>query len=105
MSLASRAFPIVRPLLHGLDAEVEHRPVINRMGFNNEGHAAVLARLKARRARGIAGVNLGANKDSKDRIADYVQGVEAFADFAQYLVVNVSSPNTPGLRALQSKAE
>ena len=78
--------------------------VINRLGFNNAGHAAMRARLEARRGRGgIVGVNIGANKDSTDRIADYVTGVKAFADLASYFTVNVSSPNTPGLRDLQAK--
>ncbi|MFP1632884.1 quinone-dependent dihydroorotate dehydrogenase [Zhengella sp. ZM62] len=82
----------------------QDRGVINRLGFNNEGHAACLARLKARADRGgIVGVNIGANKDSADRVADYVKGVEVFAPLASYLTVNVSSPNTPGLRNLQSR--
>ena len=84
----------------------EDRAVINRMGFNNEGHAAALRRLEARRGRGgIVGVNIGANKDSADRIGDYVQGIAAFAHLASYFTVNISSPNTPGLRGLQSRAE
>lgn len=84
----------------------EDRAVINRMGFNNEGHAAALRRLAARRGRGgIVGVNIGANKDSADRIGDYVQGIAAFAHVASYFTVNISSPNTPGLRGLQSRAE
>jgi dihydroorotate dehydrogenase len=78
--------------------------VINRLGFNNEGHAALLGRLKARQGRGIVGVNIGANKDSADRIADYELGVTTFAPLATYLTVNISSPNTPGLRALQDRA-
>jgi dihydroorotate dehydrogenase len=79
--------------------------LINRMGFNNAGHAALRARLARRAARGgIVGVNIGANRDSKDRVADYVAGVHAFADLASYLAVNVSSPNTPGLRDLQARA-
>lgn len=77
--------------------------VINRLGFNNEGHAAVAARLAGRRKHGIVGVNIGANKDSKDRIGDYEAGVRAFAGHASYLAVNISSPNTPGLRSLQSR--
>ncbi|HHI81585.1 MAG TPA: quinone-dependent dihydroorotate dehydrogenase, partial [Rhizobiales bacterium] len=78
--------------------------VINRMGFNNDGHAAVLARLRARAGRGgIVGVNIGANKDTLDRAADYVAGIEAFSGVADYLAVNISSPNTPGLRDLQSR--
>jgi dihydroorotate dehydrogenase len=92
-----------RPRLFRL---AEDAAVINRMGFNNEGHAAALARLEARRARGgIVGVNIGANKDSEDRIGDYVKGIEAFSHVASYFTVNISSPNTPGLRALQSRAE
>ena len=71
------------------------------MGFNNEGHAAALARLAARARKGVVGVNVGANKDSADRIADYVAGVKTFAAVADYLTINVSSPNTPGLRDLQ----
>ncbi len=79
--------------------------VINRLGFNNEGHAAGLARLKARAGRpGIVGVNIGANKDAADRAADYVAGIRTFADVASYFTVNVSSPNTPGLRDLQHEA-
>ena len=92
-----------RPRLFRLS---EDAAVINRMGFNNEGHLALRQRLEARRARGgIVGVNIGANKDSSDRIADYVQGFRAFADIASYLTVNISSPNTPGLRNLQAKGE
>ncbi|HYP58777.1 MAG TPA: quinone-dependent dihydroorotate dehydrogenase [Beijerinckia sp.] len=76
--------------------------VINRFGFNSEGHAAVHARLSRRAERpGIVGINIGANKDTPDRAADYVRGIEAFADLATYFTVNVSSPNTPGLRDLQ----
>jgi dihydroorotate dehydrogenase len=76
--------------------------VINRFGFNSEGFAAVESRLKRRKSRaGILGVNIGANKDSADRAADYARGVEAFAALADYLTINVSSPNTPGLRDLQ----
>ena len=79
--------------------------VINRLGFNNAGHAAVRARLAARTARrGIVGINVGANKDSEDRAADYVAGVAAFAGLASYFTINVSSPNTPGLRDLQRAA-
>jgi len=82
---------------------VSDRAVINRLGFNNEGHAALAARLAKRRGGGIVGVNIGANKDSADRIGDYEAGVRAFAKTASYLTVNISSPNTPGLRALQSR--
>jgi len=77
--------------------------VINRMGFNNDGLEAVAQRLAARRGKGIVGVNLGKNKDSSDAAADYVAGVRAMAALADYLVINVSSPNTPGLRALQGR--
>ena len=84
---------------------VEDRAVINRMGFNNQGQAAALERLRTRRRQsGIVGVNIGANKDSPDRIADYAAGVRAMMGVADYLTVNVSSPNTPGLRSLQDKA-
>jgi dihydroorotate dehydrogenase len=76
--------------------------VINRLGFPSLGHAAVYARLASRAQKpGIAGINLGANKDSRSRVDDYVRGVEAFADAADYFTINVSSPNTPGLRELQ----
>ena len=81
----------------------EDRAVINRMGFNNEGQAAALERLKRRWGNGIIGVNIGANKDSEDRIADYVEGVRAMSPVADYLTVNISSPNTPGLRQLQDE--
>ena len=92
-----------RPRLFRLS---EDQAVINRMGFNNEGHAAVLERLRRRkREPGIVGVNIGANKDSADRIADYVAGINAFSDVASYFTINISSPNTPGLRNLQSAAE
>jgi len=84
--------------------------IINRLGFNNQGHDAVKARLQRRKpAAGIAegrlGVNVGANKDSSDRIADYILGVRTFAPLADYLTVNISSPNTPGLRNLQARGE
>jgi dihydroorotate dehydrogenase len=82
----------------------EDQAVINRMGFNNQGQSAALKRLKKRERRGIVGVNIGANKDSPDRIADYVAGVKAMSGVADYLTVNISSPNTPGLRGLQDKA-
>ena len=76
--------------------------VINRLGFNGEGAPSALARLSERHSRGgIVGVNVGANKDSQDRIEDYVRLVETFAPIASYFTVNVSSPNTPGLRDLQ----
>lgn len=82
----------------------EDRAVINRMGFNNRGAEAAAARLAARRHRGgIVGINLGANKDSPDRIADYVAMTRIMAPLASYLAVNISSPNTPGLRTLQDE--
>ncbi|HEX6377106.1 MAG TPA: quinone-dependent dihydroorotate dehydrogenase [Allosphingosinicella sp.] len=88
-----------RPRLFRLGGD---RAVINRMGFNNGGFAAARARLVARR-RGLVGVNIGANKESGDPIADYAAGVREMAPFADYLTLNVSSPNTPGLRALQDE--
>ena len=78
--------------------------VINRLGFNNGGHGAALARLQRRQQRGIVGVNIGANKDSADRSGDYVKGIDTFYDLASYFTVNISSPNTPGLRDLQAPA-
>src|SRR5215471_9324513 len=76
--------------------------VINRLGFNSEGATAVLARLAARANEGgIVGVNIGTNRESADRIADYVRLIETFAPVASYFSVNISSPNTPGLRELQ----
>ena len=77
--------------------------LINRLGFNNEGYEAAHARLSRSRPRGIIGVNIGPNKDSTDRIADYVLGVRTFADVASYFTINISSPNTPGLRDLQQR--
>jgi dihydroorotate dehydrogenase len=82
---------------------VEDEAVINCMGFNNGGHQSAHARLQQPR-RGLIGVNIGANKDAADRIADYVAGVVQMSDVADYLTINISSPNTPGLRALQDKA-
>ena len=90
-----------RPRVFRLRADAA---VINRYGFNNDGLDAVAARLKARARRGVVGVNLGANKDSEDRAADYVTGVRALAGLVDFYTVNISSPNTPGLRALQDKA-
>jgi dihydroorotate dehydrogenase len=90
-----------RPRLFRL---AEDEAVINRMGFNNDGAQAVAARLRRRAGRpGIVGVNIGANKDSADRIADYAAMTRAMAPLASYLTVNISSPNTPGLRALQDQ--
>jgi dihydroorotate dehydrogenase len=84
---------------------VEDRAVINRLGFNNGGQAAAIERLqRLKRRAGPVGVNIGANKDAADRIADYATGARAMAEVADYLTVNISSPNTPGLRALQDAA-
>lgn len=91
-----------RPRLFRLEAD---QGVINRFGFNSDGAPSVLARLSARARRranaGIVGVNIGANKDSADRAEDYVRLIETFAPVASYFTVNISSPNTPGLRDLQ----
>ncbi len=104
-----------RPRVFRLDAD---GGVINRLGFNSQGADAVLKRLAARASApsqpspasggglggGIVGINVGANKDTPDRVADYVRLIERFASVASYVTVNVSSPNTPGLRALQQAA-
>ncbi|MGO8833312.1 MAG: quinone-dependent dihydroorotate dehydrogenase [Roseiarcus sp.] len=89
-----------RPRLFRLTRD---QALINRLGFNNGGYEAAHARLSRSRHRGIVGVNIGANKDSPDRVADYVAGVRAFADVASYFTINISSPNTPGLRDLQQR--
>ena len=88
-----------RPRMFRLKAD---RGVVNRLGFNGQGHAAALQRLEAAPPGGIVGVNIGANKDTADRIGDYVSGIRRFAAVASYFTVNVSSPNTPGLRDLQA---
>lgn len=85
---------------------IQEKALINRLGFNNEGHAAALTRLEKLHAgnfgrKGPIGVNIGANKLSKDKITDYLSGLEAFYHVADYFTVNISSPNTPGLRDLQ----
>lgn len=82
----------------------EHQAVINRYGFNSEGHKIVHQNVLDARATGIVGINVGANKDSPDRVADYVLGLGTFADCASYFTVNISSPNTPGLRDLQTRS-
>jgi dihydroorotate dehydrogenase len=79
--------------------------IVNRMGFNNDGYVAATARLARARRRGLIGINIGPNKDSSDRIADYVAGVEAFAPYADYFTINISSPNTPGLRNFHARGE
>ena len=89
-----------RPRLFRL---TEDEAVINRMGFNNEGLEPFAARL-ARRGHGVVGANIGANKDAEDRVADYVTGLTRLWGLASYFTINISSPNTPGLRALQTKA-
>ena len=90
-----------QPRLFRLAAD---RAVINRLGFNNSGHEAALIRLAAKRVPGVVGVNLGANRDSSDRTADYVAGLKTFNDVASYFTINISSPNTPGLRDLEAPA-
>jgi dihydroorotate dehydrogenase len=95
-----------KPRLFRLDAD---RAVINRLGFNSLGVQAFAERMRRRQARGrraagIVGINVGKNRDTADGAADYVLGVEALCAYAGYLVVNISSPNTPGLRALQARA-
>jgi dihydroorotate dehydrogenase len=91
-----------RPRLFRL---AQDEAVINRMGFNNDGQSAALERLAAggRPKDFVLGINIGANKDATDRIDDYARGVTAMAPYADYLAVNISSPNTPGLRALQDR--
>ena len=91
-----------RPRLFRLQ---EDGAVINRMGFNNAGMAAAARNLARRKGKGIVGINIGANKDSADRIADYVRCFFELAPLADYVTVNVSSPNTPGLRGLQNRDE
>ncbi len=90
-----------RPRVFRLPAD---QAVINRMGFNNQGFDAAERRLKDRRPQGIVGINIGANRDSADRVADYVAGVTRFAPLAGYIAINISSPNTPGLRDLQERS-
>jgi dihydroorotate dehydrogenase len=95
-----------RPRLFRLD---EDAGVINRFGFNSQGLAAFVARLQAMRqsggARGIVGANVGKNRDAADAARDYARGIEAVCEFADYLVCNLSSPNTPGLRELQARSQ
>jgi dihydroorotate dehydrogenase len=92
-----------RPRLFRL---TDDKAVINRLGFNNGGQDAALKRIASLRRTGLTvplGINIGANKDSVDRVADYARGMAAMAPLADYITVNISSPNTPGLRALQDK--
>jgi dihydroorotate dehydrogenase len=91
-----------RPRLFRLERD---EAIVNRLGFNNDGAERVLRRLAARaQLGGVIGVNVGANKDSPDRVADYVRLIQTFAPVASYFTINVSSPNTPGLRNLQQAA-
>ena len=83
----------------------EDRAVINRMGFNNGGLDAAVARLASRKRQGVVGINVGANKDSDDRVADYLTGLTRMAPLADYITINISSPNTPGLRDLHGDQE
>ena len=89
-----------RPRLFRLS---EDRAIINRMGFNNAGLEAFADHLSRRPARAVVGANLGANKDTEDRAADYVTGLRRLSGLSDYFTVNISSPNTPGLRALQGR--
>ncbi|MEX1034964.1 MAG: quinone-dependent dihydroorotate dehydrogenase [Sneathiella sp.] len=91
-----------RPRIFRLEQDAA---IINRLGFNNKGLDEAVRNFTAHTAKSIVGANLGANKDSTDRIDDYVRGMERLAPLASYITVNISSPNTPGLRALQGKAE
>lgn len=91
-----------RPRLFRL---LQDRAVINRMGFNNAGMDAMARRFAVQRPRGIVGINIGANKDSADRRKDYRDGFLRLSPFASYVAVNISSPNTPGLRGLQNREE
>jgi dihydroorotate dehydrogenase len=90
-----------KPRLFRLD---EDRAIVNRMGFNSGGLDVVVARLTRRARAGIVGVNLGKNRDSADAAVDYAQGIRRISALADYLVINISSPNTPGLRDLQARA-
>ena len=91
-----------RPRLFRL---AEDQAVINRMGFNNGGLEAARLRLEKRPRRGIVGANVGANKTSEDRVGDYLAGLAALSPLADYITINISSPNTPGLRDLQGDKE
>lgn len=88
---------------------LEDKAIVNRYGFNSDGHDIVWERIKQLRENkdftGIIGINLGKNKDSSDAVQDYINGIKKFADVVDYFVINVSSPNTPGLRNLQNKKE
>ncbi|MCF6198463.1 MAG: quinone-dependent dihydroorotate dehydrogenase [Hyphomicrobiaceae bacterium] len=84
---------------------IKDRAVINRLGFNNQGHDALATRLLSRSHDGNLSVNIGANKDSSDRVGDYVAGLQRFYEAADFFTINISSPNTPGLRDLQAPEE
>ncbi len=91
-----------RPRIFRLE---EDRAVVNRLGFNNQGLEAARRRLqRLKKSDGIVGVNIGANKEARDRVADYVRGLAELGDLASYVTVNISSPNTPGLRGLQDRS-
>ena len=81
----------------------QDRAVINRLGFNNHGHEKVATRLAGHTHDGVLGVNIGANKDSQSFVEDYVSGIRCFYEMADYFTINISSPNTPGLRSLQGR--
>jgi dihydroorotate dehydrogenase len=91
-----------RPRLFRL---TEDAALINRMGFNNKGAVALAARLSASKPQGVVGISIGANKDSSDRAGDYASAFATVAPYAAYIAINVSSPNTPGLRGLQAREE
>ena len=91
-----------KPRLFRLKADAA---IVNRMGFNNDGYAAAAARLARARRSGRIGINIGPNKDSSDRVADYVAGIAALAPYADYFTINISSPNTPGLRNFHARDE
>jgi dihydroorotate dehydrogenase len=91
-----------KPRLFRLQAD---GAIVNRMGFNNDGYVTATARLARARRRGLIGINIGPNKESPDRIADYIAGIEAFAPYADYFTINISSPNTPGLRNFHARSE
>lgn len=81
----------------------EDEAVINRLGFNNEGRDAFVANLKGRKRAGVLGVNIGKNKDCRDAVSDYLTGIEAVYPYADYITINISSPNTVGLRTYSKR--
>lgn len=83
----------------------EDKGIINRLGFNNEGGDVFVANLKRRKKAGVIGANIGKNKDSCDAISDYLTGIETVYPYADYVTINISSPNTVGLRDLQQKTQ